>query len=82
MVNFYASSLKSENLHFNGLFFPKHIKFYMKKYGRVMSHDAEERSKEKVILNSQVRINKIVSSLESHSCPSRLAPMIYPFIYL
>ena len=30
----------------------------MKKYGRVMSHDAEERSKEKVILNSQVRINK------------------------
>ena len=54
----------------------------MKKYGRVMFHDTEEWSKEKVILNSKVTINEIVSSLDSHSCPSKLAWIIYPFIYL
>ena len=27
LVNFHASSRKSENLHFEGSLFPKHIKF-------------------------------------------------------
>ena len=42
LINFHVSSRKSENLGFDGLFSPKHIKFQMKKYRRVMSHDTEE----------------------------------------
>ena len=41
LVNFHTSSQKSGNFHFNR-FCPKHIKIYMKKYQRVMSHDTEE----------------------------------------
>ena len=41
-VNFHASSWKSENLQFMGSFCWKDIKFYMKKYRRVISHDTEE----------------------------------------
>ena len=33
-------------------------------------------------LNSQVRINKMVNSLDYHPCPSRLASRIHPFIFL
>ena len=33
-------------------------------------------------LNSQVRINKMVNSLDYNPCPSRLAPRIHPFIFL
>ena len=32
--------------------------------------------------NSQVRINKMVNSLDYHPCPSRLASRIHPFIFL
>ena len=39
LVNFNASSGKSENLHLDRLLF---IKFQMKKYKIVMSHDTEE----------------------------------------
>ena len=42
LVNFHASSHKSENLHFDELVLQKHIKFKMKKYRRVMPHDIEE----------------------------------------
>ena len=41
LPNFHVSSRKSENLHFNS-FCRKHIKFQMKKYRRVMSHDTKE----------------------------------------
>ena len=40
LPNFQASSRKSENLHFDGLFFVQSIQ--MKKYAKVMSHDTEE----------------------------------------
>ena len=33
-------------------------------------------------LSSQVRINKMVNSLDYHPCPSRLASRIHPFIFL
>ena len=36
LLNFDTSSYKSKNMHFVGLFCPKHTKFYMKKYRRVM----------------------------------------------
>ena len=42
LVNFHASSHKSENFHFDELVLQKHIKFKMKKYRRVMLHDSEE----------------------------------------
>ena len=42
LVNFHASSGKSENFHFDGSFCPKNIKFSVKKYTRIMSHDIEE----------------------------------------
>ena len=42
LVNFHVSSCKSENCTLMGLFCPKHIKFSVKKYRRVMSHDNEE----------------------------------------
>ena len=40
LINFHARSRKSENLHFDGLVLSKaYLKFLMKKYIRVMSHD-------------------------------------------
>ena len=33
-------------------------------------------------LNSMIRINKMVNSLDYHPCPSRLASRIHPFIFL
>ena len=41
-VNFYASSWKFENLHLMGSFCRKDIKFYIKKYRRVISHGTGE----------------------------------------
>ena len=32
-------------------------------------------------LNPQIRINKIVNSVDYHPCPSRLASSIHPFIF-
>ena len=40
LVNFHASSCKSENLM--GWFFPKHINFQMRQYKRVMFHYTED----------------------------------------
>ena len=42
MVNFNASSGKSENLHFDVLLSIAYIKFQLKKRRRVISHDTEE----------------------------------------
>ena len=42
VVNFKVSSLKSGNLHFDGLLFANDIKSQLKKYRRVTSHDTEE----------------------------------------
>ena len=42
LVNFHASSHKSENLHFDGLVLSKAYKVLDKKFSRVMSHDTEE----------------------------------------
>ena len=42
LVNFHASSQRSENLEFDRIFCPKHLKLLMKKYRRVMFHDTEE----------------------------------------
>ena len=42
VVNFKVSSLKSGNLHFDGLLFANDIKSQLKKYRRVISHDTEE----------------------------------------
>ena len=42
LVNFHASSWKSENVHFDWIHLSKAYKYYMKKYRRVMSHDTEE----------------------------------------
>ena len=42
LVKFHASSRKSENLHLMGSICPKHTKFSIKEYRRVMSHDNEE----------------------------------------
>ena len=50
LVNFHASSHKSENLHFDGLVLSKAYKVLDKKFSRVMSHDTEEWSKENLIL--------------------------------
>ena len=46
LVNFNASSGKSENLHFDVLLLLiAYIKFQLKKRRRVISHDTEESSK-------------------------------------
>ena len=46
LVNFNASSDKSENLHFDVLLLSiAYIKFQLKKHRRVISHDTEECSK-------------------------------------
>ena len=42
LVNFHASSHKSENLHFDGLVLSKAYKVLDEKFSRVMSHDTEE----------------------------------------
>ena len=43
VVNFNARSGKSENLHFDMLLLSiAHVKFQLKKYRRVNSHDTEE----------------------------------------
>ena len=43
VVNFNASSGKSENLHFDVLLLSiAYVKFQLKKYRRVLSHDTEE----------------------------------------
>ena len=43
LVNFNASSGKSENLHFDVLLLSiAYIKFQLKKHRRVISHDTEE----------------------------------------
>ena len=42
LVNFHASSRKSENLHFDGLLLPKAYKVLDDKYRIVMSHDTEQ----------------------------------------
>ena len=39
LVNFHVSSRKSKKLHFHGFVLSRYIKFAMKKYRRVMSHD-------------------------------------------
>ena len=44
-VNFNLSSDKSENLHFDVLLLPIALKFQLKKYRRIISHDTEKRSK-------------------------------------
>ena len=41
-VNFHANSRKSEMSTLVGSFCPKHVKFQMKKYRRVMTHENEE----------------------------------------
>ena len=41
LVNFHASSQKSENFHFDGIL-ASHLKFWIKKYRRVMFHNTEE----------------------------------------
>ena len=40
LINFHASSCKSENLHFDGLLFSIQYKVSAKRYRRVTSHDA------------------------------------------
>ena len=40
LTNFHASSRKSENLM--GSFYPKHVKFQLKKYRKVTFHNTEE----------------------------------------
>ena len=47
LVNFHASSWKSENLHFHQIFLSKSYKIYVKKYRRVMFPATEERCKVK-----------------------------------
>ena len=42
LVNFHASSWKSNNFHFDGLFCRKHIKFWKKKYRTLISLDTGE----------------------------------------
>ena len=42
LVNFHASSCKSEIFTLMGSFCPKHTKFYMKNYRRVLSYEIEE----------------------------------------
>ena len=43
LVNFHASSRKSENVHFDRFVFSKAYKVQIKKYrGAIMSHDTEE----------------------------------------
>ena len=39
LINFHASSRKSENLHFDGLVLSKAYKVLDEKYRRIMSHD-------------------------------------------
>ena len=45
LVNFNVSSGKSKNLQFNVLFLSIAYKVSAKKYGRIISHDTEIRSK-------------------------------------
>ena len=42
LVNFNASSGKSENSHFDGLHLPIAYKFQLKRYRGMISHDTEE----------------------------------------
>ena len=42
LVDFHASSRRSEKLKFDRIFCLKHLKFLMRKYRRVISHDTEE----------------------------------------
>ena len=42
LVNFHASSRKSENLHFYWILLFKALKYLDKRYKRVMSHGTEE----------------------------------------
>ena len=44
LVNFHTSSRKYENLHFDALLLSiaTFLKFHLKKYRRVISHDTEE----------------------------------------
>ena len=42
LVNFYASSRKSQNLHFDRILWSKACKDLNEKYRRVMFHDTEE----------------------------------------
>ena len=42
LVNFHASSRKSENLHFDGLLLSKAYKVLNEKVQKIMSHDTEE----------------------------------------
>ena len=44
LVNFNASCEKSENLHFDVVFFQQQLQFQLKKCGSVISHATEERS--------------------------------------
>ena len=44
-VNFNVSSGKSDNLHFGVIVFQYHIKFQLKKYRRIISHDTGKGSK-------------------------------------
>ena len=44
LVNFHASSWKSENLHFDVLLLSIAYKVSAKKYRRIISHDTKERS--------------------------------------
>ena len=41
-VNFNVSSGKSENLQFDVLLLPKHVKFWLKKYSGIISYDTED----------------------------------------
>ena len=45
LLNFNASDGKSENFHFDVLLCQQHIKFQLKKYRGIISHNAEKGSK-------------------------------------
>ena len=63
LVNFHASSRKSENLRFDGYFLSKPYKDLDEKYGRAMSHNTEECSKfeEKLTLGSKNDMRNLVN---------------------
>ena len=52
LVNFHASSRKSENLNFDGLVLSRAYKVYKKTYRRVMSHDTAKCFKEKLLCDA------------------------------
>ena len=58
-----VASLKNWTLM--GSFCPKHIKLEMKKYRRVMSHDTEEWSKEKLILENYTFLRDAIELKQS-----------------